>query len=394
MPPASPQSGLVPAVVIAVYNHAPSARRVVEGALAELPLVVVVDDGSTDGLAEVLAGLPVELVRHGKNLGKGAAILSGAARARALGASHIITVDADGQHDPRSIRSFLPLMAAEPLALIVGSRDFDTPNVPASSRFGRAFSNFWLRVQTGCRLSDVQSGFRAYPLAALEVLRTTETRYAFEVEVLVRAAWAGFPLRQVEIPVYYPPRGERVSHFKALADNLRISLLNTRLTMRAMLPWPHRTYAGRADGTVSVLHPVRSLRLLLAGEATPLMLGLSAALGMLLGTLPLVGLHSIGILFCAGYWRLSKLTALAVSQLCMPPLLPALCVEAGYYLRHGRFLTEFSLATLGYEAPQRLLEWLLGSLVVGPVLALVLGLTVFLLALPIQRALKRREART
>jgi hypothetical protein len=303
-------------------------------------------------------------------------------------------VDADGQHDPRSIRSFLPLMAAEPLALIVGSRDFDTPNVPASSRFGRAFSNFWLRVQTGCRLSDVQSGFRAYPLAALEVLRTTETRYAFEVEVLVRAAWAGFPLRQVEIPVYYPPRGERVSHFKALADNLRISLLNTRLTMRAMLPWPHRTYAGRADGTVSVLHPVRSLRLLLAGEATPLMLGLSAALGMLLGTLPLVGLHSIGILFCAGYWRLSKLTALAVSQLCMPPLLPALCVEAGYYLRHGRFLTEFSLATLGYEAPQRLLEWLLGSLVLGPVLALVLGLTVFLLALPIQRALKRREART
>lgn len=375
-------------VAVPVYNHAPTLRAVVLGLLERHPHVLVVDDGSDDLEPEVLAGLPVRMVRHGRNRGKGAAIRTAALEARRQGMSHIVTIDADGQHDPADLPLFLEAVAADPLAVIVGARDFNTENVPGSSRFGRAFSNFWLRVQTGVILSDVQSGYRAYPLNVLENLRCTENRYSFEVEVLVRAAWAGFRLREVNIRVHYPPKGERVSHFGAFMDNARISLLNTRLTIRAIMPVPHRKFGEDEAGRVSPIHPLKSLRILLRDDATPAGLGLSAALGIFLGTLPLIGIHSIAILLAAGWLRWNKIAALAASQLCMPPLVPALCIEAGHYLRHGVFLTEISLRTLGYEAPQRLWEWILGSMLLAPLLAALIGAAVWVLARIVAAGLK------
>lgn len=381
---------MTPRVIVAVpvYNHAPTLRAVVLGLLERHPHVLVVDDGSDDLEPEVLAGLPVRMVRHGRNRGKGAAIRTAALEARRQGMSHIVTIDADGQHDPADLPLFLEAVAADPLAVIVGARDFNTENVPGSSRFGRAFSNFWLRVQTGVILSDVQSGYRAYPLIVLENLRCTENRYSFEVEVLVRAAWAGFRLREVNIRVHYPPKGERVSHFRAFMDNVRISLLNTRLTIRAIMPVPHRKFGEDEAGRVSPIHPLKSLRILLRDDATPAGLGLSAALGIFLGTLPLIGIHSIAILLAAGWLRWNKIAALAASQLCMPPLVPALCIEAGHYLRHGVFLTEISLRTLGYEAPQRLWEWILGSMLLAPLLAALTGAAVWVLARIVAAGLK------
>lgn len=381
---------MTPRVIVAVpvYNHAPTLRAVVLGLLERHPHVLVVDDGSDDLEPEVLAGLPVRMVRHGRNRGKGAAIRTAALEARRQDMSHIVTIDADGQHDPADLPLFLEAVAADPLAVIVGARDFNTENVPGSSRFGRAFSNFWLRVQTSVILSDVQSGYRAYPLNVLENLRCTENRYSFEVEVLVRAAWAGFRLREVNIRVHYPPKGERVSHFRAFMDNVRISLLNTRLTIRAIMPVPHRKFGEDEAGRVSPIHPLKSLRILLRDDATPAGLGLSAALGIFLGTLPLIGIHSIAILLAAGWLRWNKIAALAASQLCMPPLVPALCIEAGHYLRHGVFLTEISLRTLGYEAPQRLWEWILGSMLLAPLLAALTGAAVWVLARIVAAGLK------
>jgi len=379
-------------VVVPVYNHAATLRRVVEGVLAVHPHVLVVDDGSDDLTPGLLEGLPATVLRHGTNRGKGVAIRTGAEAARRMGKTHIITIDADGQHDPADIPKFIAAIAEDGNAIIVGARDFDTPNVPGSSRFGRKFSNFWLRVQTGEVFSDVQSGFRAYPLVVLERLHFTEDRYSFEVEVLVRAAWAGFRLREVDIAVYYPPKGERISHFRAFMDNVRISLLNTRLTCRAIMPVPHRKYGEDEQGRISPIHPLKSLRILLEADATPMNLALSCALGMLLGTLPLIGVHSILILLAAGWLRLNKFAGLAASQLCMPPLVPALCIEAGHYMRHGRFLTEVSLQTLGYEGLQRIWEWLLGSLVLAPTFAAVIGLVVLVMARGVAAGLRQRRA--
>lgn len=375
-------------VAVPVYNHAATLRAVVLGLLERHPHVLVVDDGSDDLGPEILAGLPVRTIRHDRNRGKGAAIRTAAAEARRMGMSHIVTIDADGQHNPADLPLFLEAIALDPLAVIVGARDFSTENVPGASRFGRSFSNFWLRVQTGVILSDVQSGYRAYPLTVLENLRCAEDRYSFEVEVLVRAAWAGFRLREVHIRVYYPPRGERVSHFRAIMDNVRISLLNTRLTIRAIMPVPHRKFGEDGAGRVSPIHPLKSLRILLSDDATPAELALAAALGVFLGTLPLIGMHSIAILLAAGWLRWNKIAALGASQLCMPPLVPALCIEAGHYLRHGVFLTKISLRTLGYEAPQRLWEWILGSLLMAPALAALTGAAVYILARIVAAGLK------
>ena len=204
----------------------------------------------------------------------------------------------------------------------------------------------------------------------------------------MKAAWAGFDLAEVPVRVYYPPRSERVSHFDVCIDNLRISILNTRLTARAMMPLPQRRLRLEEDGQVSVVHPLKSLRILLAQRETPANIALSAAFGCLVGALPLPGLSCIIILLTSGISRLNKYAALAANQLCIPPFVQAAGVLVGYYLRHRRWMTEYTVETLGYQAGQRLLEWILGSLVVAPALAACIGFVVYIMALTVRRVLE------
>ncbi|HJX34320.1 MAG TPA: glycosyltransferase family 2 protein, partial [Desulfatiglandales bacterium] len=218
-------------IVIPVYNHPGTVRDVVTRALAVYDRVMVVDDGSRDIVADLLIGLDVHVIRHKKNMGKGAAILTGAMEAGRLGMTHIVTIDADGQHDPADFRQFIPVLHENPHAIIIGKRYFQGTKAPRLTVFGRSFSNFWMRLQTGISLGDTQSGFRAYPLGVLDKLILRERHYSFEVEVLVKAAWAGIKILETDISVYYPPAEERISHFRGFLDNLRISILNTKLTM-------------------------------------------------------------------------------------------------------------------------------------------------------------------
>jgi glycosyltransferase involved in cell wall biosynthesis len=371
--------GLKILLVIPVFNHGKTLRNVAEGALAVWNDVLVVDDGSTDEGVENLSGLDLLVVRNRINQGKGAAIMTAAREAEKLGMSHLVTLDADGQHDPADFLRFLPLIRETPQAVIVGRRLFDRRTTPLLSRFGRAFSNFWFRVQTGQILTDTQTGFRAYPLEVLNWLNLHQKRYAFEVEVLVKAAWAGLEFREVDISVHYPPAAERISHFKLFKDNLTISFLNTWLTIRAVIPFPHKRFQPRKEDQerISILHPLKSIRILLRRNTSPRTLALSAGLGVMVGTLPLIGLWTLTVLITANFFRLNKLAALSSSQVGNFPLLPALCIEMGYYLRKGRFLTEFSLQTLGYQAPQRFYEWFLGSLFLGPLFGFLTGLLVY-----------------
>jgi glycosyltransferase involved in cell wall biosynthesis/uncharacterized protein (DUF2062 family) len=377
-----------PLIVIPVYNHAGTLREVVNRVLAVCGEVLVVDDGSTDESTEVLTGLPVRFICHEKNRGKGAAILTAVEEARRLGMSHIITIDADGQHDPADMPRFMALINKDPLAIVVGERRFSGKNVPFSSRFGRVFSNFWLRVQTGCSLKDTQSGFRAYPIALFDRLKLYDRRYSFEIEVLVKAAWAGIALREVDISVYYPEREKRVSHFHPFMDNLRLTVLNTKLTVRALLPMPHRRFSERDGGEsikVSIFHPVKSLKTLIRWDVSPEKLALSCGLGVFLGTLPLIACQAIVTLAAANYLRLNKYAALGVSQISNIPIVPAVCIEAGYFIRHGRFLTEISMKTLGYQCLERILEWIIGALVLGPLMGLVVAGIVYTTAIILKK---------
>lgn len=380
-------------IVIPLYNHADTVRMVAEKALNVHDQVLVVDDGSSDAGAAALDGLNLRVLRHPENRGKGAAVQTALHEAEKLGFSHIVIIDADGQHDPTDLPQFVAAMAADPTAIVVGKRDFNQASIPASSRFGRNFSNFWLRVQTGKILGDTQSGFRAYPVKIVQGLKLQEARYAFEIEVLVRAVWAGVALRDVDISVYYPPQAERISHFHGFMDNFRLTLLNTRLTLRSITPWPHRKLvaSGEVEQKVTILHPLRSLRALLTENVTPGQLAAAGAVGVFIGALPILAAHTVTILLVAGFFRLNKVAAIGASQLCMPPLVPGLCIEVGYFLRNGQFLTEISIETLGYQALDRLYEWLVGSLTLGPLLAGGVALIIYLVANTLRRDMGKAE---
>jgi len=241
MPDERPLSGLSPWCAVPVFNNRETLRRVVEKCRAILPKVVVVDDGSTDtDVEKLLSGLDVTILRHGKNLGKGRAILTASRFVEQQGGEYMITIDADGQHLAKDLLKFIPLLEQDGSALIIGCRNFNTENVPRSSRFGRSFANFWLLVETGQVVDDCQSGFRAYPVRYLNKLDFTGAHYDFEAEVLAKAAWAGLALRTVAVDVIYPKPEERVSSFKPFLDNLRLTGIHSMLVGRRMLPIPHK----------------------------------------------------------------------------------------------------------------------------------------------------------
>lgn len=379
--------GIKTAILIPVYNHPETIKDVVSRAMKFHGDIIVVDDGSDIEVADILSDLDVTIIRHLRNKGKGAAILTGASKAFDMGYTHIITIDADGQHDPGDLPKLLSAIGKNPHDIIVGKRDFQRAKVPGISVFGRSFSNFWLRVQTGQSIGDTQSGYRGYPLAVLKMLHLKEKHYSFEVEVLVKAIWAGIKVMEVDINVYYPTGDKRITHFHGLIDNFRISLLNTKLTMRSVLPLPHRKiiFDEQDEKIISIWHPVNSIKALLTENSSPEKIAVAGALGVFLGALPLIACHMIVIIMVSSFLRLNKVAALSTSQLCMPPFMPALCIEAGYYLRNGSFLTEISLETIGYQAIDRILEWFIGSLLVGPVSGIIIGLIVYVMAIIIKK---------
>lgn len=384
-------SGLKVLAVIPVYNHPETLRAMAGRALAVLPDLLVVDDGSDLPVGPSLAGLPLRLIRHEVNRGKGAAIRTAAVFASEHGFSHLVTLDADGQHDPADLVRFVEAAAGRPRAFIVGARDFARAgNVPFSSRFGRRFSEFWMFIQTGCRVKDMQSGYRAYPVAALGGLTTRGDRYSFEIEVLVKAAWSGFEIIEIPVPVFYPAARDRVSHFRALRDNWHITVLNTRLTIRALVPVPFRELAwenGPGPDRVSARRPLQAFRRLMADSATPRLLAVSTAISLMVNCLPLPGLQTFLLLWLIAALKLNRPWSLAVNHACPPGFMPALAIETGHYVLTGVWLTEFSWRTLGREAWSRLGEWLTGALAGGPPAALAAGLAVYLAARLIGRGL-------
>lgn len=218
------------AVIIPLYNHGGSVRRVVEDSLRLGWPVFVVDDGSNDGGPQGLADLPgCTLLSHPHNQGKGAALLTGLAAAARV-ADWAITLDADGQHQPGQARNLLAAIVPGSRPLVLGCRlGMEDEAVPWTSRWGRRFSNFWVWAACGRWLSDSQSGFRLYPLPEVLELPVGSRRFQYEVEVLVRAVWAGLGVRQAPVAVFYPPRGQRISHFQPGRDFWRNAATFSRL---------------------------------------------------------------------------------------------------------------------------------------------------------------------
>lgn len=230
--------------VIPTYQNAKTLLKVVADVHRVVDTVFVVDDGSNDGTAALLDKTtgnerPEKVLTHPKNCGKGAALKTGLTYARQQGFRYAVTVDADGQHRADDIPALLKAVEEEPDALAIGSRGLQHENMPAKSTFANRFSNFWFALQTLQRLPDTQSGLRVYPLRCLHGLRWMSARYEAELTLLVFSAWAGVKLLPVPVSVYYPPRDQRVTHFRPGRDFTRISVLNTLLCfLMVVYGWP------------------------------------------------------------------------------------------------------------------------------------------------------------
>lgn len=195
--------------------------------------VLVVDDGSTDGTRAAAERAGARVLGHERNRGKGAALQTGLRALAADGYRAAVSVDADGQH-PADEAVKLALHAAPEHALVLGVRDLVRDGAPGKNRFSNGFSNLFLTLFSGRRLFDTQCGLRRYPLAETLALGARSESYAFEAEIILRAARRGLVIEQVPVRVVYPPESERVSHFHVVRDPTLIVL---RVVLTAATVW-------------------------------------------------------------------------------------------------------------------------------------------------------------
>ena len=212
------------ACVIPCYNAGGRVRSVAEAALRETPHVWVVDDGCTDGSAPALADLPLRIVRHDRNLGKGHAILTGLRAALADPAiSAVVLLDADGQHDAAAIPTFAARLTETGAAMVIGGRVFDGSHVPLRSRVGNTVTALVTRFLLGENLPDTQCGYRMLSRSFAETViqRVGGGRYETEMEMIVLAIRGGYPLATTPIRTVYE-EGNASSHFRKVSDSFRI----------------------------------------------------------------------------------------------------------------------------------------------------------------------------
>ncbi len=234
-----------PCLVIPIFDHGDFIGKVVES-LAGLDLpCIIVDDGSGEATRAELDRLEarhewVEVVHHDRNRGRGAALRTAYRTAARRGMTHVVQLDADGQHTAADIPKFLEAAHAQPDALVLGTPIFDE-SIPWHRLHGRKISQVIVWIETwSMAVLDPLCGFRCIPLAAtLPVLDEAEggDRMEFDPELVIRLVRAGVPVANIPTAVQYPEGG--VSHFRMVEDNLRIAWAYVRLAFAA--PWSLRS---------------------------------------------------------------------------------------------------------------------------------------------------------
>ena len=363
-------------IVIPVFNHGLTVGRVVREAKDYFP-VIVVNDGSTDDTGKILAAESgISVVTLPQNQGKGAALRAGFLAAEQRGFTHAITIDADGQHATRELPAFAAASRKQPESFVIGVRNLVKENAPRGRRITNDISTFWFKVETGVALADTQCGFRSYPLASINRLQIKSQCYAYELEIMVKAAWAGVPLVAQPVSADYAAATSRLSHFDPWRDMVRISTLHSRLSIQSFcVP----TLLRRIAATGELRHLPRGarvktiLRLLFSENTdTPVKLAFAVGLGIFCGIAPIWGFQIITAAALAHKLRLNKAIAVTASNISFAPVAPFIMAAGlllGHYLHTGALL-QFNATTLLKEIPTRLAEWFFGSLALGIVVGI------------------------
>ena len=379
-------------VVIPTYNNCKTIGQVVADVKQYANHITVVNDGSTDDTAQILSKIDsIEILTHERNSGKGTALKNGLCRAKAAGFRYAITIDSDGQHFASDIPTFVNEIEQTPDNLLVGSRNIQADNMPGKNTFANKFSNFWFKVETGINLPDTQSGYRLYPLTQMNVQKWYYTaKYEFELEALVFASWGGIAVRNIPVHVYYPPEGERVSHFRPGRDFTRISILNTVLVLIALLWIYPRNFCRKFTRenikrfiSNNITHsPDSNLRITAA-----------MMLGIFMGIVPIWGYQMIIAFAIAHLLKLNKILTLVASNISLPPMLPFLIY--GSYFTGCKVLQvplELTLSNVTLESVKHsLLPYIVGSFIFAALCSAVVGAVTLGLLTVFRR--KKRAAR-
>lgn len=375
-------------VIIPTYNNAGTIAKIIKDVQEYSSDIIVVNDGSTDNTAEILANFKdIKLIAYPKNKGKGYALKLSLKKAHEWGYRYAITINSDGQHYADDIPIFIDRIEEVPDSLLIGARNLTADNMPSENTFANKFSNFWYKVETGQTLTDTQSGFRLYPLEKLQSIRFITRRYEFEVEVIVRAAWRGINVENVPIKVYYPPKDERVSHFRPLKDFTRISLLNTVLVLCAFLfyyPWKFLRWLTPANIKKFIdKHIIHS-------SDSNLRMATAMGWGVFCGIIPIWGYQMVFAGLSAHFLKLNKVIAVVFSNISIPPMIPFILY--GSMVMGALILNienAFSISSISFDSIGfALWQYLIGSIA----LAVLMGLFVFLLSFLIMSLFKRKPS--
>jgi glycosyltransferase involved in cell wall biosynthesis len=359
-------------ILLPTYNNHQTILEVIRKSLLQTNHVIVINDGSTDNTLAIIKDEPVQIVSYDKNKGKGYAIRQGFKYAIAEGYDYAITIDTDGQHYPEDCIHFLNELEKNEAAVMIGSRDLSHENVPGKSTFGRKFSNFWFKIETGKDMPDTQSGFRLYPIYKYKNSLFFTRKYEFEIEIIVRSAWQGLPIIAVPINVFYPTREERITHFRPFKDFFRISLLNTVLVLIAFLYIKPRDLILRPIREKGIKNGLKEL--LFNPHETKFIRASSVGFGVFMGIIPIWGFQLLVGIPLAILMKMNKTLFIVAANISIfPPIIWAASLATGKLIyRNPNWKINFKNLTMD-QVLNTGKEFFVG----GTVLAIIAGLVFF-----------------
>ena len=365
-------------VLIPTYNNEKTLEKVITDTLEYTNHIVVVNDGSTDTTPQILEKFKeiISVVNFEKNCGKGLALREGFKFALGKNYRYVISIDSDGQHYPEDLEAFLIKIKEQPDSLIIGARNMDQAHIPGKSSFGNKFSNFWFELETGIKMPDTQSGYRLYPIEKLKNIPFYTTRFEFEIEVIVKAAWAGISVIPMPVGVFYPTKEERVSHFRPTKDFFRISVLNTCLVPLAIV-WHRPKKFIKELSVVRIKAYFKNA--FFNKEESVLRKSLSVSLGIFFGIIPILGFQVISAIAASHILKLNKAIVLVAINISLPPMIPVLVYasfKTGELITHTQSTFTFRhISSKNIETDAYL--FLIGSCCFAVLFAFLMGLITY-----------------
>jgi glycosyltransferase involved in cell wall biosynthesis len=369
-------------VIIPTYNNEASLAALISDVSAYSSHIIVVNDGSTDNTKSVISLFPsVQLISYDVNAGKGWALRKAFEYASGKDYKYAITIDSDGQHFAKDLPSFIQKLQEERNAIIIGARNMNQASVPGGSSFGNRFSNFWFKVETGINLPDTQSGYRLYPLEPLKEMKFFTRKYEFEIEVLVRAAWKGIKVISVPVTVYYPPKEERISHFRPYKDFFRISVLNTILVLITFLYIKPRNFLRNVFIKKNFKQILNDQ--LYNPDHSAQLKSASIAFGVFMGIVPIWGFQMLAAIFLAILFRLNKTLVIIAANISIPPMLPVI-IFASYkagavWMGQNAMQLNFSSSISLDSIKKNLQQYIYGSITLAIVAGVFFGILTYVL---------------